>query len=104
MTIGQLIITFVLSSLAIYFIVVKKRIPELDVVQAKEIEVINSTTVEFINGIDNKKRYFYLDGNEVRYGADTTSKQNSVPVFTPSRSQSDSTDSRPRRSRVRHHH
>lgn len=53
--------------------------------EAEQIVVIDTGTVEFTNGIDGTTRYFYLDGNEVKYGPDINGGQNSVSIYDPSR-------------------
>ena len=60
--------------------------------EAEQIVVIDTGTVEFTNGVDGTKRYFYLDGNEVKYGPDTNGGGNTVSIYDPSRVEDASND------------
>jgi len=56
--------------------------------EAELIQVVEPTRVEFTNGVDGTVRFFYLDGNEVKYGPNTAGDQNSVSIYDPSRTES----------------
>ena len=53
--------------------------------EADQITVLDPQTVEFTNGADGTKRRFYLDGNELKYGAGDTDNEEGVAIYDPSR-------------------
>ena len=58
--------------------------------EARDITITNPHTVEFISGVDDTRRRFHLNGNEVIYQPDATSSDGEERIYDPSRSEAGS--------------